>query len=84
MLDSYRALHPVLRIETTKNRAAQCASAISPFASDSDVCKERLHLFSEEALKNQSSKLDYARAQSELAEAIAQLAAIQRLRKRGH
>ena len=38
----------------------------------------------EEALKNQSSKLDYARAQSELAEAIAQLAAIQRLRKRGH
>jgi len=38
----------------------------------------------EEALKNQGSKLDYARAQAELSEAIGQLAAIQKLRKRGH
>ncbi|MDY0014386.1 MAG: F0F1 ATP synthase subunit epsilon [Rhodocyclaceae bacterium] len=38
----------------------------------------------EEALKNQDAKLDYARAQAELSEAIAQLAAIQKLRKRGH
>ena len=38
----------------------------------------------EEALQNQSSQLDYARAQAELAEAVAQLAAIQKLRKRGH
>lgn len=38
----------------------------------------------EEAMQNQSSKLDYARAQAELAEAVAQLAAIDRLRKRGH
>jgi F-type H+-transporting ATPase subunit epsilon len=38
----------------------------------------------EEALKNQESKVDYARAQAELSEAIAQLAAIQKLRKRGH
>ena len=38
----------------------------------------------EEALQNQSSELDYAKAQAELAEAIAQIAAIQRLRKRGH
>ena len=38
----------------------------------------------EEALKNQSSELDYAKAQAELAEAIAQIAAIQKLRKRGH
>ena len=38
----------------------------------------------EEALQNQSSELDYAKAQSELAEAIAQIAAIQKLRKRGH
>ena len=36
----------------------------------------------EEALQNQSSQLDYARAQAELAEAVAQLAAIQKLRKR--
>jgi F-type H+-transporting ATPase subunit epsilon len=38
----------------------------------------------EEALANQTSQLDYAKAQAELAEAIAQLAAIQRLRKRSH
>jgi F-type H+-transporting ATPase subunit epsilon len=38
----------------------------------------------EEALKNQESKLDYAKAQAELSEAIAQLAAIDKLRKRGH
>ena len=35
----------------------------------------------EEAMANRSSELDYARAQAELAEAIAQLAAIQKLRK---
>ncbi|QDF95246.1 F0F1 ATP synthase subunit epsilon [Azoarcus sp. DD4] len=38
----------------------------------------------EEALANQSSQLDYAKAQAELAEAIAQIAAIQRLRKGIH
>ena len=38
----------------------------------------------EEALANKSSTIDYARAQAELAEAVAQLAAIQRLRKIGH
>lgn len=38
----------------------------------------------EEALRDQSSKVDYAKAQAELAEAIAQIAAIQKLRKRGH
>ncbi|HEU4622838.1 MAG TPA: F0F1 ATP synthase subunit epsilon [Burkholderiaceae bacterium] len=37
----------------------------------------------EEALANKDSQLDYARAQAELATAIAQLAAIQRLRKKG-
>ncbi|MCK9261330.1 MAG: F0F1 ATP synthase subunit epsilon [Azoarcus sp.] len=36
----------------------------------------------EEALTNQSAQLDYAKAQAELAEAIAQIAAIQKLRKR--
>ncbi len=35
----------------------------------------------EEALVNKESKIDYAKAQSELATAIAQLAAIARLRK---
>lgn len=34
----------------------------------------------EEAMANRSSELDYARAQAELAEAIAQLAAIKKLR----
>lgn len=37
----------------------------------------------EEAIKNRDSDLDYARAQAELSEAVAQLAAIERLRKRG-
>jgi len=38
----------------------------------------------EEALADRSAERDYARAQSELAEAVAQLAAIQRLRKSTH
>ena len=38
----------------------------------------------EEAMSSRASELDYARAQAELAEAVAQLAAIERLRKRGH
>lgn len=38
----------------------------------------------EEALKDRSSAIDYARAQAELAEAVAQLHAIQKLRKQGH
>ncbi|CAJ0790212.1 ATP synthase epsilon chain [Ralstonia mannitolilytica] len=36
----------------------------------------------EEHMQNSHSKFDYARAQAELAEAVAQLAAIERLRKR--
>ncbi len=38
----------------------------------------------EEAMKDRSSAMDYAKAQAELAEAIAQLAAIQKLRKKHH
>ncbi|GAB4124049.1 MAG: F0F1 ATP synthase subunit epsilon [Sideroxydans sp.] len=38
----------------------------------------------EEAMKNRTSDIDYAAAQAELAEAIAQLRAIQQLRKRTH
>ncbi len=38
----------------------------------------------EEALKNRVSELDYAKAQAELMEAMAQLAAIDTLRKRKH
>lgn len=37
----------------------------------------------EEAMANRSSTMDYAKAQAELYEAMAQLAAIDRLRKRG-
>jgi F-type H+-transporting ATPase subunit epsilon len=36
----------------------------------------------EEAMADKSAEMDYARAQAELAEAIAQLAAIQKLRKK--
>jgi F-type H+-transporting ATPase subunit epsilon len=38
----------------------------------------------EESLASRDSKMDLARAQAELAEAVAQMAAIQKLRKRGH
>jgi F-type H+-transporting ATPase subunit epsilon len=38
----------------------------------------------EEAMVNKDAKLDYVRAQAELAAAIAQLAAIQKLRKKMH
>jgi F-type H+-transporting ATPase subunit epsilon len=38
----------------------------------------------EEAMKNRTSDIDYAAAQAELAEAIAQLRAIQQLRKTTH
>ena len=38
----------------------------------------------EESMANRSSEMDYARAQAELAEAVAQLAAIQKLRKPTH
>jgi F-type H+-transporting ATPase subunit epsilon len=37
----------------------------------------------EEALENRSGAMDYAKAQAELAQAIAQLATINRLKKRG-
>ena len=35
----------------------------------------------EEAMKNRTSDIDYAKAQAELAEAVAQIQAIQKLRK---
>jgi F-type H+-transporting ATPase subunit epsilon len=38
----------------------------------------------EEAMKNRTSDIDYAAAQAELAEAIAQLRAIQQIRKQTH
>lgn len=38
----------------------------------------------EEAMKNRTSDIDYAKAQAELAEAVAQIQAIQRLRKASH
>jgi F-type H+-transporting ATPase subunit epsilon len=38
----------------------------------------------EEAMRDKSSEIDYAKAQAELAEAVAQLRAIQKLRKGPH
>jgi F-type H+-transporting ATPase subunit epsilon len=38
----------------------------------------------EDSMRNRTSSMDYARAQAELAEAVAQLAAIQKLRKIKH
>ena len=37
-----------------------------------------------EAMKNRSSEMDYAKAQAELSEAMAQIQAIERLRKNSH
>jgi F-type H+-transporting ATPase subunit epsilon len=49
---------------------------------DLDVAKaEEAKRLAEEALVNRESKIDYAAAQAELAVAVAQLAAIQKLRK---
>jgi F-type H+-transporting ATPase subunit epsilon len=38
----------------------------------------------EEAMKDRSSQIDYARAQAELAEAVAQLQTLQKLRHKSH
>jgi len=38
----------------------------------------------EEAMKNKTSAMDYSKAQAELAEAVAQIAAIEKLRKKPH
>jgi F-type H+-transporting ATPase subunit epsilon len=38
----------------------------------------------EDALKDRTSKIDYARAQGELAEAMGQLQTLQKLRKKSH
>ena len=49
---------------------------------DLDQAKaEEARRAAEEAMKNQDSAVDYARAQAELSEALAQLQAIERLRK---
>jgi F-type H+-transporting ATPase subunit epsilon len=50
---------------------------------DLDEAKARdAKRIAEEAVKNRGSAMDYAKAQAELAEAVAQLAAIQKLRKK--
>lgn len=49
-----------------------------------EVKAEEAKRRAEEALRDRSSKLDYARAQVELSQAVAQLAAIRKLRQRGH
>lgn len=38
----------------------------------------------EEAMRNKSSEVDYARAQAELAEATAQIATLEKIRKKSH
>ena len=48
-----------------------------------EAAAQEAKLRAEEALKNQKGEIDYARAQSELAEAVAQLNALKRLKKKG-
>ena len=53
-------------------------------AKDLDEAKaQEAKATAERTLKDRTTKIDYAKAQAELAEAIAQLAAIRRLRKKG-
>jgi F-type H+-transporting ATPase subunit epsilon len=52
---------------------------------DLDEAKvEEARRHAQEALQNKTSKLEIAQAQAELADAVAQLQAIQKLRKRSH
>jgi F-type H+-transporting ATPase subunit epsilon len=52
---------------------------------DLDEAKaEEARRLAEEAMKDKSSQMDYARAQAELVEAVAQLQTIQKLRKKQH
>ena len=52
---------------------------------DLDVARaEEAKRAAEEAMRNRTSDIDYAQAQAELAEAVAQLQAIKKLRKPGH
>lgn len=48
-----------------------------------EAAAQEAKLRAEEALKDQKSEINYARAQMELAEAMAQLAALKRLKKKG-
>lgn len=48
-----------------------------------EAAAQEAKLRAEEALKDQKSEINYARAQTELAEAMAQLAALKRLKKKG-
>jgi F-type H+-transporting ATPase subunit epsilon len=66
--------HVVTVLSDTAARAQDLDEAAAQAA------KER----AERAMKDRQADFDYARAMSEYAEAVAQLAAIQRLRKRGH
>ena len=52
---------------------------------DLDEAKaEEARRLAEEAMKDKSSQMDYARAQAELVEAVAQLQTIRKLRKKTH
>jgi len=51
---------------------------------DLDEAKAVAAKAAEEAMKNRTSDIDYAKAQAELSEAIAQIQAIERLRKVNH
>jgi len=48
-----------------------------------EAAAQEAKLRAEEALKDQKSEINYARAQAELAEAVAQLNALKRLKKKG-
>ncbi|WP_245615827.1 F0F1 ATP synthase subunit epsilon [Andreprevotia chitinilytica] len=52
-----------------------------------DIDEAKAHeakLKAEEALKNRTGSMDFAMAQAELLEAVAKLAVVEKLRKRGH
>jgi F-type H+-transporting ATPase subunit epsilon len=70
-------------LEVQPNRVTVLADTAIRGADLDEAKAEEAKRLAEEALSNRAGEIDYARAQAELAEAIAQIAAIRKLRGRG-
>jgi F-type H+-transporting ATPase subunit epsilon len=70
-------------LEVQPNRVTVLADTAIRGADLDEAKAEEAKRLAEEALANRAGEIDYAKAQAELAEAIAQIAAIRKLRGRG-
>jgi len=70
-------------LEVQPNRVTVLADTAIRGADLDEAKAEEAKRLAEEALANRAGAIDYAKAQAELAEAIAQIAAIRKLRGRG-